>query len=592
MLWLSLLTAASALRFVVATPVAKFGDFAVKHAWAESPQGWELHSDAPADHILSLRIGLKQSRIEELKAHLLEVSDPFHSRYGQHLSKEEVEDFVKPRPESVELVESWLIAHGIDPESAITRSPAGDWLNLRVPVSLVEKMLDTKYNVFRHRESENLVVRTMSYSLPRELHDHVQVITPTTMFGGLRGMKKTSFLNPKPAPESLVEGTPFAGQAGQAVPTSCNNAVTTSCLQALYGTTNYVPTATANNSIGIAGYLEEFANAADLQTFLKKFRPAAAGATFPVVEINGGLNTQSDPGVEANLDIQTTVGLTFPTPNTYFSTGGSPPFIADSNTPTDTNEPYDQWVAFILAQTHIPGVISTSYGDDEQTVPLDFAESVCNSFAQVGARGTSLLFSSGDDGVGAGNCLTNDGTNKKLFQPNFPASCPFVTTVGGTTKVNPEVAVSFSGGGFSRVFAQPSYQASAVKTFLTALGKTNAGLFNTTGRAYPDVAAQGNNFQIVVGGSIESVGGTSASCPTVSSVIALLNDFRLSNGKSTLGFLNPLLYANPSALNDITSGSNPGCGTNGFTARAGWDPVTGLGSPNFAKLQTVALAAP
>ena len=39
------------------------------------------------------------------------------------------------------------------------------------------------------------------------------------------------------------------------------------------------------------------------------------------------------------------------------------------------------------------------------------------------------MFSSGDDGVGAGDCLTNDGTNTRRFQPNFPASCPFVTTV-------------------------------------------------------------------------------------------------------------------------------------------------------------------
>lgn len=61
---------------------------------------------------------------------------------------------------------------------------------------------------------------------------------------------------------------------------------------------------------------------------------------------------------------------------------------------------------------------------------------------------------------------------------------------------------------------------------------------------------------------------------TFAGVISLLNDFRIASGKAPLGFLNPLLYAQGAAgLNDITSGSNPGCGTNGFTARAGWDPV-------------------
>lgn len=77
-----------------------------------------------------------------------------------------------------------------------------------------------------------------------------------------------------------------------------------------------------------------------LKTFFQRFLPEAVGQTFTHVQVNGGGNNQSDPGVEANLDIQYTEGLTQPTPNIYFSTGGSPPFIPDDNTPTNTNEPY------------------------------------------------------------------------------------------------------------------------------------------------------------------------------------------------------------------------------------------------------------
>ena len=73
----------------------------------------------------------------------------------------------------------------------------------------------------------------------------------------------------------------------------------------------------------------------------------------------------------------------------------------------------------------------------------------------AGARGTTLLFSSGDGGVGDGDsnpatqtCFTNDGTNQTRFIPGFPASCPFVTAVGATRFV-PERAEAFSGGGFS-----------------------------------------------------------------------------------------------------------------------------------------------
>ena len=90
---------------------------------------------------------------------------------------------------------------------------------------------------------------------------------------------------------------------------------------------------------------------------------------------------------------------------------------------------------------------------------------------------------------------------------------------------------------------------------------------------------------VVVDGRTEAVSGTSCASPTFASVVALLNDRLLAAGKSPLGFLNPFLYSTGSAaLNDVTSGSNSGCFSSGFSAKAGWDPVTGLGTPNFEKL--------
>jgi tripeptidyl-peptidase I len=82
------------------------------------------------------------------------------------------------------------------------------------------------------------------------------------------------------------------------------------------------------------------------------------------------------------------------------------------------------WVNWLLEQKFIPQVITTSYGDDEQTLPKAYAERVCKQFAVVGARGTSLLFSSGDNGVGsfdATECISNDGKNTTMFLPSFPA---------------------------------------------------------------------------------------------------------------------------------------------------------------------------
>lgn len=86
--------------------------------------------------------------------------------------------------------------------------------------------------------------------------------------------------------------------------------------------------------------------------------------------------------------------------------------------------------------------------------------------------------------------------------------------------------------------------------------------------------------------------GTSASAPTFSGVIALVNDARVASGKSPLGFLNPFIYANPDIFNDVTEGNNPGCGTPGFFANEGWDPITGNGTPNYQKILEAAMALP
>jgi tripeptidyl-peptidase-1 len=71
-----------------------------------------------------------------------------------------------------------------------------------------------------------------------------------------------------------------------------------------------------------------------------------------------------------------------------------------------------------------------------------------------------------------------------------------------------------------------------------------------------------------------------------------INEERLAIGKSTVGFINPALYSNPWVLNDITNGSNPNCGTGGFSAVPGWDPVTGLGTPNYPRMLELFLSLP
>jgi len=199
---------------------------------------------------------------------------------------------------------------------------------------------------------------------------------------------------------------------------------------------------------------------------------------------------------------------------------------------------------------------------------------------QLGARGTSVLVASGDGGVG-GSRPNNTCTT---FIPTFPASCPWVTAVGATQGYPKESGADLSSGGFSNYFDQPNYQSFAVSGYLSQIGGLYSGRFNPGGRAYPDVGAEGTNIGIFIGGEGALVEGTSASAPIFSSVIALINDRSISFYQQRLGFLNPLLYLRPEVFNDITSGSNPSCGTTGFPAKLGWDPVTGLGTPNFPLL--------
>ncbi|QRV80026.1 tripeptidyl-peptidase I [Ceratobasidium sp. AG-Ba] len=562
------------LAFVALTSASSL---TTRHVLRRVPSGWTHIASAPGDHLIDMRIGLKQGRMNELLATLTEISDPGHERYGMYMSKRQVEELVAPRQETVNSVERWLNAH----EVKITgRSPAGDWIHVLVPVKRAEKMLNTRYNVYRHTSGTH-VVRTESYALPRSLDEHIDVIQPTTFFGKVH--ERPARANEKRAPADL------GIEERNTVDLSCNFTIAPDCLQKLYRTGGYTPSGKGRSILGIAGFLDLWASHSDFWMFRQKFLPQAKGADFAVELVNNGTNFEAFPSDEGNLDTQYGAAMTYPIPNVYYSTGGrASSFTPDENTPTNTNEPYVEWINYMMEKPdgELPLTITTSYGDDEQTVPPDYANRVCKSFAQLGARGVSLLFSSGDDGVGPGNCYTNiEPVNQTQFMPMFPATCPWVTAVGATYGMSPEIGAPFSQGGFSNYFSRPSYQNQAVNAYLGGLGNTYEGLYNKSGRAFPDVSAQGLNYQVYLYKRIFYIRGTSAACPTVAGIIALLNDYLVSRGKSPLGFLNPWLYKNSKVFNDIVLGSNPGCGTPGFNATAGWDPVTGLGTPDFEKMK-------
>ena len=111
-------------------------------------------------------------------------------------------------------------------------------------------------------------------------------------------------------------------------------------------------------------------------------------------------------------------------------------------------------------------------------------------------------------------------------------------------------------------------------------------------RGFPDVSANGVNYVVAVNGKFQMEFGTSPSTPTFASILNLINEQRTKAGKSGEGFVNPVLYQHPEVMNDITRGGNQGCGTEGFESVQGWDPVTGLGTPDYGRMLKLFMSLP
>lgn len=448
---------------------------------ASVPAGWSVAAVPDENETISLTIGLAQQNIEQLESKLMAVSTPGNAAYGQHLDYDEVNALFAPTSAATSAVKSWLTSAGVTQSSV---SEDGHWISFATTVGNANTMLSTTFKKYENSGVQKL--RTTQYSVPDEVSAYVDLISPTTYFG-----KTTAFRPTMPATKTrAVEATNVKVDA------SCSTSITPKCLKELYNVGNYTPEVKYGSRVGFGSFLNQSANYADLADYEKYFN--IPSQNFSVVLINGGVDDQ-DPTTaqvgEADLDVQNIVGVSHPLPVTEFITGGSPPYIPDLGTPTDTNEPYLPYYQYLLSKpnSELPQVISNSYGDDEQTVPKSYAIRVCNMIGMMGLRGISILESSGDTGVGA-SCKTNDGKNTTRFNPQFPGTCPYIISVGGTQAVSPEVAWDAGSGGFSDYFPQPIYQAAAVDNYLVnhispSTKKYYSKYTNFAGRGFPDISA-------------------------------------------------------------------------------------------------------
>jgi len=279
-----------------------------------------------------------------------------------------------------------------------------------------------------------------------------------------------------------------------------------------------------------------------------------------------------------------------------------------------------------VVDRHLASIVTNSYGFPTELLPFGFIKPQEDTLLQGAIEGIGIYFSSGDN--------SDESMSVGYRTADWPASSPFVTAVGGTSlgvgqSNNRVIETGWgthtsslntttgawvdhgwlygSGGGVSRLFAEPSYQANAVPgSVFAAQGRT--------GRAIPDIAAFGDpntgyligQTQTFPGGVVKyseyRIGGTSLSSPIMAGIMALADQAK----GSAHGFANPAFYANATsgAFYDVLHQAgavvrvnyvNSVDASNGLAYRLrtfdqglslkttpGWDDITGLGTPTSA----------
>lgn len=294
-------------------------------------------------------------------------------------------------------------------------------------------------------------------------------------------------------------------------------------------------------------------NASDLDSYFQGLGLAAP--TVVAVSVDGGTNSPGDPSgadAEVALDLEVAGSIA---PGARFAVYFAP----------NTDQGFIDAITTAVHDTaNNPSVLSISWGGPESSWVQDSITALDDACQSAAALGVTITVAAGDNG-------SSDGVSDGANHVDFPASSPHVLACGGTRLVGSGVSIASetvwndgsqggaTGGGYSTVFPLPSWQSGKV-----------TGSF----RGVPDVAGDADpesGYNILVDGQQEVVGGTSAVAPLWAALIALINQQR---GKLS-GFVNATLYGDPQDFHDITQGSN-----GAYSAGPGWDPCTGLGSPD------------
>lgn len=519
--------------------------------------GW-IQADRLTDPktFMTVRFALQKAEPAALEQALLSISDPTSAGFRQYLGDAEVAQLVRPRAGAAEAVESWVHSM-MGEDSQVERSKHGDYISVSSTAAGVKQafvgLIDNVAS-FQHEAATKSVVRavtppssTPTSLVPSALKDHVSAVLDLIE------------LLPVPPRQKLAS----MGQPG--------DTILPQILHKQYGMLDD-PEAIGGRtetSQGVAMFEEAEFRQTDVTAFQNAY-------DLPNVEFQ--INGPNDGGYfgEAGLDTQWITATGRGVPSWWIA-----------------RDSFDMlaWCEQVLNMTKPPSVVSISWGSSESNFQVEHLQAGSDCFQKMGVQGISVFTASGDEGTGKKGTFGCKG-----FDPDWPASCPYITSVGGTyLQSGTENGWASSGGGFSAVFPRPAWQDKVVAAYKQSATLPDSTLFAGDGAGKPDVAALCTNFQVFSAGSAQgTLTGTSAASPAFAGMVAVVNDLLADAGKPTVGFINPALYAAAESSKadflgfDVTTGNNKHSGCKaGFPAVEGWDAVTGLGTPSFQKLKTV-----
>ena len=552
------------------------------------------------------------------------VSNPNSGSYGRYLSASAFNKRFAPTDSQVSQVSQYLRGQGLDVSGV---AQGNRWVEASGTVAQLNRAFGTTLNTYTYR-GHTLRAPAKQASLPANIAGLVGSISGLSQTGALRTPQHTQVAGtaaPKTASPAADKPTPstcssYWAQHSQTLPEAYGRTSypTYICgygakqLQSAYGLKGSL--ATGHNGRGVTVAITDAYGSPTMEADTNQWSSDNGVPQFAAGQYAEKLftpfNLQDECGGEDGwngeeaIDVEAAHGL---------APGAKIQYVGAQNCDTGLDTALN-WII----QNHKADIISDSWGMAGEDLPADELKTEHSIFVQAATEGIGMYFSSGDYGDNLEAGVTTS------VQPDYPASDPFVTAVGGTSlavgqnnnyefetgwgsKIDtvdytqtpaaysedlPGTFWAGAGGGTSTLFNEPFYQRGVVPNSLAR------SYDNTPNRVVPDVAALADPYTGMAVGrtidgtyTVETWGGTSLACPLLAGIQADASTGRYF----PIGFANPLLYALhwTNAYRDtkptrspvgISSPSGSYLVTfdrdSSLTTTYGYDNVTGLGSPN------------